>query len=342
MLNHGGNIEAMSRQFPQFKGEWLDLSTAIAPWSWPVVSDLPETVWQRLPYERAPLCASAATYYGVEANQLIPVPGSQLAIELLPSIMMQSSIALPRWAYGQHAASWARHRHRVLFYNDMDQLQELIQSRKVNNVLVVNPNNPTGETLASDTLLGLQQALFTIGGYLIVDEAFADMDDSCSVLQFTELSNVIVFRSVGKFFGMGGLRLGFVIAPVPMLRLIDDQLPMWVVSGPALWLGKKMLEDADWQLLQRQRAIYYRENLMKLLQQALPEFQWHPGPLFISTRGDQEPLQQLHQFLGEQGILVRLFKPIDNSTYMRIGLADETGLLRLTTALNKWGSTRDF
>jgi cobalamin biosynthetic protein CobC len=76
MLEHGGRLRAASLRYGIALTDWLDLSTGIAPYGWPLPA-IPASAWARLPEQEDGLEAAARDYYGV-AN-LLPVAGSQAA-----------------------------------------------------------------------------------------------------------------------------------------------------------------------------------------------------------------------------------------------------------------------
>jgi cobalamin biosynthetic protein CobC len=86
---HGGRIDAAARLYPSAPQPWIDLSTGINPVAWPV-PQIPLARYQRLPLAReiAQLTEAAAGAYGLPANAaIVPVPGSELAIRLLPRLL---------------------------------------------------------------------------------------------------------------------------------------------------------------------------------------------------------------------------------------------------------------
>ena len=84
MLEHGGRLRAAAAHYNIPLADWLDLSTGINPQPWPV-PPLPVEVWQRLPEPDDGLEAAAAAYYGNAS--LLPVAGSQAAIQRLPALL---------------------------------------------------------------------------------------------------------------------------------------------------------------------------------------------------------------------------------------------------------------
>src|ERR1700738_3938710 len=95
---HGGRIDAAAHLYPSAPQPWIDLSTGINPVAWPV-PQLP------LARESAQLMQAAAGAYGLPANAaIVPVPGSELAIRLLPRLIGARRVGIVTPAYGSHAA----------------------------------------------------------------------------------------------------------------------------------------------------------------------------------------------------------------------------------------------
>jgi cobalamin biosynthetic protein CobC len=140
---HGGDLLWAATTFARPVDEWLDLSTGVSPWMYPIPK-VPDTVWQTLPYDQQVLLQAAAQYYQCNEQQLISVSGSQAAIERLPALLAPSQVAIPEVAYREHEYAWSKAGHTLYFYRSMEQLQQLIFQKKVKHVVVVNPNNPTG------------------------------------------------------------------------------------------------------------------------------------------------------------------------------------------------------
>ena len=84
MLEHGGRLRRAAETYGIPLGDWLDLSTGINPQGYPV-PPVPADAWLRLPEDDDGLEAAAADYYG--SAHLLPVAGSQPAIQLLPAVL---------------------------------------------------------------------------------------------------------------------------------------------------------------------------------------------------------------------------------------------------------------
>ena len=116
-MKHGGDLtEAMARHGGT-PDTWLDLSTGINPWVWPVPENLPGGVWQRLP-SRADgdaLIAAARAAYGVpEGADIVATAGTQMAIQWLPYLAASGAVAIVGPTYGEHELAWRNAGHEVI------------------------------------------------------------------------------------------------------------------------------------------------------------------------------------------------------------------------------------
>lgn len=323
MLEHGGRLRQAARHYGIALENWLDLSTGINPLAYPV-ADIPLTAWQRLPEEDDGLEDAAARYYGSTA--LLPVAGSQPAIQALPTVLAGQRISLLAPSYAEHAHAW-RHRHPARFGNRLKEVEAAVIHSDI--VVVVQPNNPTGGHFGREQLLDWHQHLRQRGGWLIVDEAFIDATPEASVVDHAHQDGLVVLRSLGKFFGLAGARVGFVFAPAAVRQQLNARLGPWAVSGPARWAATRALADTSWQQQTRLRLATDSARLATLLRhcglgqpQGTALFQWLPHPRAAL----------IHAALARRGILVRLFAAPEPS--LRFGLPATTAdWLRLEQGL---------
>ncbi len=319
MLEHGGRLIAAARQFGIPRADWLDLSTGINPLGWPAPS-IPPELWTRLPEEDDGLAETACRYYG--APRVLPVAGSQAALQALPALRPPGRVGIPHPAYAEHALAWRRAGHEVVAWTpDMgpDGLDALV---------LIHPNNPTGARYATAQLLDWHARLAARGGWLVLDEAFLDTAPEASLAPHCERDGLIVLRSLGKFFGLPGARVGFVMARDEILRRLHEALGPWTVPGPSRWLAQQALADSGWQTAERLRLAAAGERLARLLGEhnltpsgGTALFQW------VATRHAPE----IYRRLAERGILVRRF---DDPPSLRFGLPGrEPDWTRLAQAL---------
>ncbi len=339
-LHHGGRLKQAAAQYRIPLCDWLDLSTGVSPWSWPVPAGMPHQAWQRLPDADAELARAACHYYG--AQTALPVAGSQAAIRSLPWVRKQASglgrVALPARGYREHRQAWERAGFDLCFYRDWPS-DALIASCDV--VVMIHPNNPTAQRFARAALLDLHQRLNERGSWLVVDEAFLDPAPEQSLAPDSHQPGLIVLRSVGKFFGLAGLRAGFVLAEPAILQALAEELGPWTLNGPASWLLPQMLADRDWQQQQCARLQQASTRLGALLACLLPEDTALAGTdLFQTARFKAAVLApRYYEALAAQGILVRL---LDEGDGLRFGLpADAAQYRRLERALTRIAAAPD-
>lgn len=330
MLEHGGNLRAARQRYGGV--DWIDLSTGINPHGYPAPAPAPGA-WHRLPEPDPELVRAACDYYG--APRLLPVAGTQAAIQALPHLRAAlagpARVTVSAPSYAEHAHHWGRHGH-VLRQVAYDALDGVVAGSDV--VVVVNPNNPTGATVAPVKLLEWSEQLAARGGWLVVDEAFGDTARALSVAGHTGRPGLVVLRSVGKFFGLAGLRLGFVGAETGLLAALDDALGPWAVSGPAQEIAIAALRDRDWQHATHTRLARDGARMHALL--ADHGIDAHGTPLFHWWA---EPrAEAFHEHMARRAIWVRLFPGAARG--IRVGLpGNETAWRRIQQALREWNET---
>lgn len=324
---HGGRIDLAASLYPSAPKPWIDLSTGINPIPWPGPAISP-TRYQRLPFAReiAEMAAAAAAAYGLPANAtILPVPGSEIAIRLLPRMIGDSRVGILAPTYGSHATAW---RAAGADVHELTELSDLKRS-DLKTLVVVNPNNPDGRIISRADLAALARTTTSNKRRLIVDEAFADVRPEVSLLALPELpAGTIVLRSLGKFFGLAGLRVGFVIATGPDATAWRQMLGDWPVSGPACEIATSALRDTDWIAATRKRLAKDRKRLDGVLGQAGLKLL---GGTDLFGLFEARHRTDLLDHFAQAGILVRNFA--ETSRHYRFGLpADEAGWRRLEAA----------
>ena len=322
MLEHGGRLLRAAREYGIPAAAWLDLSTGIAPCAWPP-GEIPGEAWRRLPEDDDGLVEAARDY--TAAPHLLPVAGTQAAIQALPWLRAPSRVGVIHPGYAEHAEAWRRAGYAV----EPQVPERLFEAVAAFDVLVlIHPNNPTGACFEPAALLDLHARLAARGGWLVVDEAFIDATPEASLCAASARDGLVVLRSAGKFFGLAGARAGFVCAAPALLEALRERLGPWTVSGPARHVLQCALRDRAWQAAQRTRLAAASARLAEVLRaHGLPPaggsalFQWCRHPHAAA----------LHTALARQGILVRHF---DDPPSLRFGLpATDAAFARLAAAL---------
>ncbi len=322
-ISHGGNLEAAEKRFGRPENGWLDLSTGINRRPYPMPGIDP-SVWRRLPGSDAALRAAAAECYGVPDPRLVvPAPGVQSLIQLLPGLRQNANVAILSPTYEEHALSWKEAGHRVR------EVEDLEDAAGADIVVAVNPNNPDGRRVEPARLVALSEVLAHRGGFLVADESFADTDPTLSLAKETGRPGLVILRSFGKFFGLAGLRLGFALAEPGMAGSLKRRLGPWAVNGAAMMVGEAALLDDAWIGAMRQTLKEDSRRLNELLGTCKMEVVGQTS-LFSLVR--REKAETIFDRLGQRGILVRAWPK--HPTWLRFGLpGSEAEWKRLETAL---------
>jgi len=322
LLEHGGNISLAAQQYGIAIEHWLDLSTGINPDGYPIPPISP-AIWQKLPLEEDGLIEAACAYYGCQ--QVLPVAGSQAALQVLPKLRRPGKVAMLSPMYQEHAHAWRQNAHEVTTFTTLN--DDTLNQADV--VLLCNPNNPTAQLFSPEALLQLHAKLASRGGWLIVDEAFMDATPEHSIARHSHWEGLIVLRSIGKFFGLAGIRAGFLLGAAPLLKQAQEMLGPWTLSGPSRFITKQALANAAWQNNTRLKLVQSSERLVMLLGQfGLPPQAGTALFQFVPT----QQAAQLQHHLATQGIWLRHFRELNA---LRFGLPTESGWLRLEQALQE-------
>ena len=323
LLTHGGQLAQIAKQFGIEQSQWLDLSTGIAPYHYPV-GHVPISAYQQLPQVNDELINAAASYYGHDA--LAITNGSQAVIKLLPNLWREKSsrstnVYLPKHGYKEHQQAWQQAQFTICLYDD--ELPPLAVFDDHCVLVIINPNNPTTKLFTQQEILIYQQHIASLNGLLVVDEAFMDViTPSQSMISSIDDSNTIILRSFGKFFGLAGIRIGFVLANNHWIAMLADSLGPWQVNGPAQYIAAQALSDKAWHSEQRKQLTQDRQALVEMLQSTLNKNEHHRivhTDLFITIYFNQpQRAPQLFDTLCQHEIYVRL---CDDQQSLRFGIA---------------------
>lgn len=118
-----------------------------------------------------------------------------------------------------------------------DNLIDFVNKNNIKNLLIVNPDNPSGNYIPHDDLILLATYCTNVGTRLIVDESFADFaDNEPRTLMTNEMlerfPGLVVVKSISKSYGVPGVRLGFVAsANIMLIDNLKKALPIWNINS---------------------------------------------------------------------------------------------------------------
>ncbi|MEL7259771.1 MAG: threonine-phosphate decarboxylase [Pseudomonadota bacterium] len=305
--DHGGGLDAAVQRYGGVRDDWIDLSTGINPVAYPfTLSD--RAAWTALPDAGAQmaLCAAARRFWAVPDHlDVLAVPGASAAIAQIPRLQDAGTVRIPGPTYNEHAAAFRLHGWAVT-------------DEAADAQVLVHPNNPTGQFWTADD----------IGpGLHVIDESFCDIAPERSLVAAAG-ADTIVLKSFGKFWGLAGLRLGFVIGDAAHLARLADWIGPWPVSGVALAIGRAALENAGWAAATRARLATDAARLDAMLGAAGARVDGGTTLFRLYHVDDAAAWQDT---LARHHIWSRIFPYSDH--WLRLGLPDADGWARLDAAL---------
>ena len=234
---------------------------------------------------------------------LAAIPGAEAGLRLLPRLTNAASVGILIPTYGGHEEAWVAARREIRPVAALDALPD------TDALVIVNPNNPDGRTVQPDALLRLAETR-----RLIVDKFFGDIAPHLSVAPHAH-DRLIVLRSFGKFYGLAGVRLGFIIAGPTVIAAARAAFGDWPVSAEALAAGIEAYANRDWAQATRTRLQQETQRLDLLLTRAGLQVQGGTS-LFRLCATPQAGLWFTH--LARHGLLVRPFAR--QQDWLRFGL----------------------
>jgi threonine-phosphate decarboxylase len=344
---HGGDRNALIGELGVPDEQVLDFSASVVPFgSRPEVlstlGDLGRLV-SEYPEPNALLFSEKVSkYLKVPSEWVFVTNGSTELIHLLPRLVALGEEALvlnPCFSEyerglelsGIHVNSLHYDPESLFQMNPESVIDYLHQHSSVRMLILGHPNNPTGHLWDDDVLKVIVQYCESQKIILVVDETFVEFcGETVSALKWVQDNRyVIVVRSMTKFFGLAGVRLGYgVMHPDIKTRLKKYQIP-WSVNAIAQKMGILALADEGYLIQTRKMMDELRTFLFSELN-ALSGIRVFPSQtnflLFQLLGGTVESTHQFYMSLLRAGILIRNcgnFKGLDES-YFRVAVRAES------------------
>ena len=225
--------------------------------------------------------------------------GRESALGFTPSYSMHPLIAKVT------SVNWLDGKRREDHSLDVAAAVAQVLDTKPTLTFITTPNNPTGSVVKISEIAELAKAVASVGGLLVVDEAYAEFSSETSaVTLIAQFPNVIVIRTMSKAFAFAGARLGYLIAdPAVIAALQLVRLPYHLsaitqaVAEVALSFSDELLAGVDTLIAQREVV---QAGLTKLGLTITPS-----AANFLLFRGFNQPADQIWQKLLDRGILIR-------------------------------------
>jgi len=255
---HGGNVYEVAERMGISPEAVLDFSASINPLGPPPhLLDQFNKYFNRLQHypdiHNRSLIAAIAGFHGKSTQQIVAGNGSTELIHALPRALQvrRALIVLPTFSEYQRAfASQGVEMVKIFaaaessFQPTVEQLAHACEEFQPDAVLLTHPGSPSGATLPSAVRSWLAQEGGKGRFHLIIDEVFADFCEEESLKGLLEvLDQLVIIRSMTKFYGVPGLRLGYLMTSESIAKQVSGQLPPWSINTYAQIAGAYCLEQ---------------------------------------------------------------------------------------------------
>ena len=322
MKEHGGDLDRAVTKFGGKKSEWIDLSTGINPNFYPI-DPIKNIDIHTLPSKDdiKNLIDVASKSYNTNGFLKV-VSGAQAAINLLPYLISKGDVSIIEPTYNEYNQTFLNANWKVNI------VQNLKKMEGSTIAIICNPNNPDGKTYYQDELITLSKKV----GLLVIDESFMDLYPSLSMSNYINknVNNVIILKSFGKFFGLAGVRLGFIISSKAITEKVEKLIGPWQVSNPAIIAGTQALKDDVWIKNNIQKLKKYAYKLDILANQ----LNWRLiGGTYLYRLYETENSVEIQKKLAQKKIWSRIFSYSNN--WIRLGIPSEKNFLEVSSKFSK-------
>src|SRR4030067_538146 len=340
---HGGDVWKISKKYHIPLDQVIDFSVPINPLGTPkkalqtirrhssLIKNVPEP-------EHEWLIETLSNYAEVKPNNIIVGSGSTELIYLFVEVFLgrKFNAVIPVPTFNEYKKATMKVDGRPLFLKcnsvenfniDLEELEKAI-SKKTRIIFLCNPNSPTGRLYEKDDVLRIVRLAAEKNVLVFLDEDYVEFVDDAKRYSMAEsvthYNNLFVLRSLTKFFGLAGLRIGFGIASPDILNALKRAKMPWTVNSLAMFAAKEAVQDDDF--IKRSRLLISRGK--KQMQKTFQEFPWlkvYPSEtnffLVEITKGSLTSTQ-LKEGLGRKGLIIRHCCDFDglNNSFFRVSV----------------------
>jgi len=338
---HGGNVYKFSKENNIPINDILDFSANINPLGLPdgvrqAFSDL-DSIQNYPDPDYVELVNSIAEFEGISNEHIIVGNGGIECIFLVAEHLKLNKTLIPVPTFVEYERAYKRYGDIQLmtvdapFELDIDKV--LLDLKECDGVVICNPNNPTGYLTPRKDLLRLLETEKMI----VVDEAFIDFtndEENASMVSYiNEYSNLVITKSLTKFFAIPGLRIGYLMTSnMKLLNSIRVSRMPWSINSVAAKAGSLVLKDKgfidstkEWIKEERPFMIAEMENL------GIEVFNTEGNYIFFKSIDD------LDKKLSKYGIMIRSCSNYDGleSGYFRVAIKNREKNKILMNALKE-------
>lgn len=273
--DHGGNVSEVSRIYGVNKEKLIDFSASINPLGYPpgLKEEMIQGFESILHYpdiDSFDFVSALSEYHAMRNENILVGNGSTEFFYLIPQIMKPKKALIVTPAFSEYEKGLSSVGAKVSYFQTLEKNDFALDPYALYNKLqegfdvlyVCNPANPTGALINNYDLEKIINFSHLYDTTIIIDEAFIDFIEEGSIKKSISLyPGLIVLRSMTKFFGIPGLRLGYIMADQTCLREIKKHQIPWTVNSLAQRIGAKILKNDEYILKTRQYVAAERKAL---------------------------------------------------------------------------------
>lgn len=348
---HGGNVIAIAGRYGLKPENIIDFSASINPMGisenarravfehFEAISHYPEQLSETLITE-------ISRFHSIPSRCIIAGNGSTELIYLIPRVFKPKKALLVTPTFSEYKNALSLVECEVYsflvsennaFRLEKDLLVELLKKR-YDLLYICNPGNPTGVLTSKEILLGIVDEASEYGTTCVVDEAFIDFAEDESVKKAaTERDNLIVLRSMTKFYGIPGMRVGFAVSSEGKIHRMMHHKEPWSVNAIGSIAAVESLRDASYIEESKRYIAAERDHLYSDLSDIpwLKPYSSVANYILVKIEKDDMDADILFERLAKEGLLIRSCTSFDGlgSSFFRIAVRKRAESERLLESL---------
>jgi threonine-phosphate decarboxylase len=360
---HGGNVWELSEKYKIFLDQIIDFSISTNPLGAP--EKAVESIRQHLNLihhypdpDHEWLLEALAESAGVTPDNVVVGNGSTELIYLFNEVFLEDGCeaVIPVPTFNEYKAAIERFAGNITFIkcdpakNFKLNLEELEKSitKKTRIILLCNPNSPTGWLYEKGDILRIVQLAADENMLVFVDEDYIDfVDDSkrYSMADYVnEYNNLFVLRSLTKFFGLAGVRIGFGVGSPDIVNVLKRVIMPWSVNSLAMFAAAEAVKDVNFIENSRLLLSNSKRQMLEMFK-SIPWLKVYPSEtnfLLIEIIREHLTSTQLAEGLAKKGLLIRDCKDFDglNNRFFRVTVRRPEENRKLVEQIKSFGKRK--
>jgi threonine-phosphate decarboxylase len=338
---HGGNVWELSEKHKIPVDQIIDFSISTNPLGAP--EKAVESIRQHLNLihhypdpDHEWLLEALAKSAGVAPNNVVVGNGSTELIYLFNEVFLEDGYeaVIPVPTFSEYKAAIERFGGNTVFikcdsaHNFKLNLEELENSitNKTRIIFLCNPNSPTGWLYEKADILQIIKFAADENVLVFVDEDYIDFVDDgkrYSMADYVnEYNNLFVLRSLTKFFGLAGVRIGFGVGSPELVNVLTRVIMPWSVNSLAMFAAAEAVKDTEFIKKSRLLISNSKKQMLEMFK-TIPWLKVYPSEtnfLLIEIIRKDLTSTQLAEALAKKGLLIRDCEDFDglNNRFFRV------------------------